>query len=225
MKKISVVLTTLLILSCAESGAEKPEPVSKVTITTGSTTITLTAMPKSTAITTITKRREELDKLLTTAVTSGSLSPEKRDMLRAELDRVAQEEAAIGGSKAQAANSKVIGLARSLDDVGAELNIVLKRDVTTPLVQGSHFSVVSGEWIELDDVAIRRWDLEGRVAKLLAAGRITQIQANDIRKQMDVIAERESGMRADGDLDFKESRVLYTDFDKIGRRLESLSKK
>lgn len=204
---------------------EKPAPIQKLEVTTTGTTVTLTATPQSVFITTISKKREKLNGLLADAVTKGMLSPAQQDELRAELDRVAKEEATIAGAGNDAkANSKVVGLARSLDDVGTKLNIVFHSEVTVPLIQGSHFAVVSGQWVELDDVAIRRWDLEGRISKLLADNKVTLDQVKQLRAQMDAIGDRESAMRADNNLDFKESRILYQDFDRVGRKVEDLEK-
>ncbi|HEY9787120.1 MAG TPA: hypothetical protein V6D17_17140, partial [Candidatus Obscuribacterales bacterium] len=144
--------------------------------------------------------------------------------LKAELDRIASEEATVSAQATKSANSKVIGLARSLDDVGFKLNSMLKKQVVLPLVQGSHFAVGSGDWIDIDDVAMRRWDLEGRIAKLVADGVMNMETASELRKQMDAIGDRESRMRSDGDLDYKESRILYSDFDRIAGQIEKLSR-
>lgn len=204
---------------------EKPAPIQKLEVTTTGTTVTLTATPQSVFITTISKKREKLQTLLGDAVTKGMLSQSQQEELRAELDRVAKEEAIISGAGNDAkANSKVVGLARSLDDVGTKLNVVFHSEVSVPLIQGAHFAVVSGQWVELDDVAIRRWDLEGRISKLLADNRVTLDQAKQLRAQMDAIGDKESTMRADNNLDFKESRILYQDFDRVGRKIEDLEK-
>lgn len=194
-------------------------------VTTSSGTVRLIAKPKSIYISTLTDRRLKLETIVTNASADGSLPENLKTELMTELARIRREEEAASAQASQSANSKVMGLARSLDDVGFKINNVLKREVVTPLVQGTQFAVSSGDWIDIDDVAMRRWDLEGRIAKLVAEGRMTQADAAETRKTLDAVGEKESAMRADGDLDVKESRVLYTDFDRIASQIDRLSKR
>lgn len=221
-KAAKILVLSLCLIRPSIAGAQT---VSKIQITTGSTTITLMAMPKSVLLGTVCDQRRKLENILASAAQNGQLSQQQHDDLKSELDRVAQEEAAINSEPSKTANSKVMGLARSLDDVVLKMNSIMGRPVALPLVEGSHFAVKSGDWIDIDDVAMRRWDLEGRISKLLAEGKITKEQAVQVRNKLDVVAERESEMRADGDLDFKESRTLYEQFDSVARQIESLSKR
>ena len=84
---------------------------------------------------------------------------------------------------------------------------------------------MSGDWIDIDDIAMRRWDLEGRIAKAVDEGRLSRENAAQIRKTLDTIGEKENGMRADGDLDVKESRILYTEFDRVASQIDRMSKR
>ncbi len=219
----------LLLLSFAHpdsaSSQERPERIDEVQVTTSSGTVRLIAKPKSIYISTLTERRLKLENIITNASANGSLPETLKTELMTELARIRGDEEAAAAQSSQSANSKVMGLARSLDDVGFKINNALKREVVTPLVQGTQFAVNSGDWIDIDDVAMRRWDLEGRIAKLVADGRMTQVDAAATRKTLDAIGEKESAMRADGDLDVKESRALYTDFDRIASQIDRLSKR
>jgi hypothetical protein len=218
-----------LLLSCAypdsASSQESPQRIDEVQVTTSSGTVRLIAKPKSIYISTLADRRLKLETIVTNASADGSLPENLKTELMTELARIRREEEAASAQASQSANSKVMGLARSLDDVGFKINNVLKREVVTPLVQGTQFAVSSGDWIDIDDVAMRRWDLEGRIAKLVAEGRMTQADAAETRKTLDAVGEKESAMRADGDLDVKESRVLYTDFDRIASQIDRMSKR
>ncbi len=194
-------------------------------VTTSSGTVRLIAKPKSIYISTLTDRRLKLETIIANESTNGSLPEHLKSELMTELARIRREEEAASAQASQSANSKVTGLARSLDDVGFKINNALKREVVTPLVQGTQFAVNSGDWIDIDDVAMRRWDMEGRIAILVAEGRMTQADAAETRKMLDAIGEKESAMRADGDLDVRESRILYTDFDRIASQIDRLSKR
>lgn len=176
-------------------------------------------------VTTITTRRSQLDKLYADAVAKNLLEQADRDLLRAELDRIAAEEAIAKTLQGSLASSKVVILARDLDTIGERMNIVLKQPVFVPIVEGSHFTIMEGKVVELDDVAKRRWELEGKISKFYLEHKISADQANSLRKRMDIIASTEAGMRSDGDLDLKEGRTLYTEFDKVGSDLDHDAKK
>lgn len=173
---------------------------------------------------TITTRREELNKLYADALAQNLLAEAEKNLLKAELDRIAAEEAAAKALTGVAASSKVVILARDIDTLGDRFNIVLKKPVFVPIVEGSHFTIVEGKVVELDDVAKRRWDLEGKINKLYLENKISASTANNLRSRMDLIATQEAGMRADGNLDLKEGRTLYSEFDKIGSDLDSAAK-
>lgn len=176
-------------------------------------------------VTTITTRRSQLDKLYADAVAKNLFEQADRDLLRAELERIAAEEAVVRTLQGSLASSKVVLLARDLDTIGERMNIVLKQPVFVPIVEGSHFTIMEGKVVELDDVAKRRWELEGKISKFYLERRISADQANSLRKRMDVIASTEAGMRSDGDLSLIEGRKLYGEFDKVGSDLDHDAKK
>jgi hypothetical protein len=187
-------------------------------------TRTITTTEPGVLFGTITTRREQLNKLYADALAQNLMAEAERNLLKAELDRIAAEEAAAKALTGVAASSKVVVLARDIDTLGERFNIVLKKPVFVPIVEGSHFTIVEGKVVELDDVAKRRWDLEGKISKYYLENKISASEANKLRSRMDLIATQEAGMRADGNLDLKEGRVLYGEFDKIGSDLDSAAK-
>jgi len=187
-------------------------------------TRTITTTDPGMLFSTITTRREELNKLYADALAQNALAEAEKNLLRAELDRIAGEEALAKSLTGVAASSKVVILARDIDTLGDRFNIVLKKPVFVPIVEGSHFTIVEGKVVELDDVAKRRWDLEGKINKFYLENRISASTAKNLRSRMDLIATQEAGMRADGNLDLKEGRILYGEFDKIGSDLDRAGK-
>ncbi|HIA55638.1 MAG TPA: hypothetical protein EYN91_26735 [Candidatus Melainabacteria bacterium] len=187
-------------------------------------TRTITTTDPGVLIGTITTRREELNKLYADALAQNLMAEAEKNLLKAELDRIAAEEAAAKALTGVAASSKIVILARDIDTLGDRFNVVLKKPVFVPIVEGSHFTIVEGKVVELDDVAKRRWDLEGKINKLYLESKISASTANSLRSRMDLIATQEAGMRADGNLDLKEGRILYNEFDKIGSDLDSAAK-
>lgn len=207
----SLGLTAALTL-CMSTGALAQDSVVM--------TRTITTTDPGMLFGTITTRREELNKLYADALAQNALAEAEKKLLRAELDRIAAEEEVAKAMNGVAASSKVVILARDIDTLGDRFNIIMKKPVFVPIVEGSHFTVVEGKVVELDDIAKRRWDLEGKINKMYLESKISSSTANKLRSRMDLIANQEAGMRADGDLDLKEGRILYSEFDKIGSDLD-----
>ena len=80
-----------------------------------------------------------------------------------------------------------------------------------PIIAGSHMTISNGEIVELDDVSVRRSDLEARIAKDYLQGRLNSDQANRLRQEMNAIETLEATFRGQhpGDLTLKESRMFY----------------
>jgi len=226
MKKIILsALPSLLLLTsrpvCCQE--EKQGQVNEIQVTTSSGTTRIIARPRSAMVKTLSEQRQRIENIVDRA---GTALPENvRAEVKSELSRIAAEEASLADDSSNKATSKMMGLARALDDVVFKINASLRKEVATPLVQGTQFAVMSGNWIDIDDIAMRRWDLEGRIAKAVDEGRLSRENAAQIRKTLDTIGEKESGMRADGDLDVKESRILYTEFDRVASQIDRMSKR
>ncbi len=209
-------ITAVAVTLCIGTGAFAQDSVV--------VTRTITTTQPDVLFSTISTRREELNKLYADALAKKLLAESDQALLRSELDRIAAEEAAARSLSGVAANSKVVVLARDIDTLGERFNVVMKQPVFVPIVEGSHFTIVEGNVVELDDVAKRRWELEGKINKMYLENRISSTQANRLRNRMDLIATQEAGMRADGNLDLKEGHILYDEFDKIGSDLDHEAK-
>lgn len=225
MKIILCALPALLLIAstpvCCQE--ERLGQVNEIQVTTSSGTTRIIARPKSAMVKTLSEQRQRIENIVERA---GTALPENvRAEVKSELSRIADEEASLADDSSNKATSKMMGLARALDDVVFKINASLRKEVATPLVQGTQFSIMSGDWIDIDDIAMRRWDLEGRIAKAVDEGRLSRENAAQIRKTLDTIGEKENGMRADGDLDVKESRILYTEFDRVASQIDRMSKR
>jgi hypothetical protein len=167
---------------------------------------------------TLEERRLQLESSIAAGQASGSISAAHAHDLRAELDRVAKLQQ--GQPATEFTYVTALPLARSLDYVGSELITVAPTITYVPLINGSRFAIVGGRVIMLDDVMVRRADLESKIARLRANGKISAAQANSLRAELGRIAIVENQLRAQGSLTFKGSRELYNRFDKVGSRLD-----
>ncbi len=169
-------------------------------------------------IKTLEGRRVELENTIAAGQASGSITATQAQSLRAELDRVAKAQL---GSSSDFTYINALPLAMSLDYVGNQLISFAPTLTYVPLINGSRFAIIGGRVLMLDDVMVRRADLESKISRFLATGNISERQATILRGELGKIAIIEKQMRGNGSFSFRESRELYNRFDRVGSRLDS----
>jgi len=168
---------------------------------------------------TVDMRRGQLDKLIIDSRTAGTLSEAQAAALRRELDRIGTEVVYL---KAQPSPSLIrsIVVAQDLDALTLNLRGYGTTVTLVPIIAGSHFTVFNGNIVELDDLAVRRIELENKILARQAAGRIDFDQANHMRSELNAIAAMEDAYKSSGDLTFKNSGQIYKDMDKVANELD-----
>jgi len=187
-----------------------------------STTVLLPASVSSQVyLSTIEERRSDLEKLIALNAASSRLNGDQLAQLRAELDQIAQIQASYTTGGRPLTYVQAATIARSLDIVAARIGTIVGAPVAwTPIISGTNFVLVTGQIVRLDEIATRRADLEAHIADALATGKISASSAARLRGQLDDLAVQEQRFRADG-MNYKESRILFTEFDRVGSRLDS----
>lgn len=166
-------------------------------------------------VNTLQVRSKDLERLIKEARSRNAIKAAQAELMLDELARV-QQEATISGIT----YGRAVLLARDLDVIGAQIATIVPA-VPQPIIAGSHLTIVNGEIANLDDVAVRRSELEGRIAKDLLEGRLSPGKAAELRSEMNAIETMEATFRQhDGDLSLRESRMLYTNFDKVASKLD-----
>jgi hypothetical protein len=161
-----------------------------------------------------------MDRLIDSARESGRISGKQAEVMKSELRRIAHET----GSNT-VSYSRAVMLAKDLDLIGTGLGTVVTTDAYVPIIQGSHFTVYNGSILELDDLSVRRADLESRITKDYLQGRLTESQATDLRIQLDAIGTTAAVYRSTGGIDAKEGKQLYRDFDHVASEIEKYAGK
>jgi len=230
MTKFRTYLASGAFFWCAASSAAIADEL--VTTTTRSTTIdtpssvAVNAVPGSVVyfrtaspsllVTTLEGRRKDLDKMIDQARERGDISAQRCEAMKAELRRIARDT----GSN-EISYPLAVMEAEDLDLIATQYGtLVTAAPVYVPIISGSHFTVVDGSVFQLDDLSIRRIDLEGRITKDLLEGRLSESRAAELRAQLSNIGAEAAVYRADGNVDFKESRRLYTEFDRVASGIE-----
>lgn len=225
---IAVILSSV-VLSSANADSITRTTTSTTTIDAPSTitssssngVVYLRTASPSLLVTTIEGRRNNLEKQVDEAYARGEISGKQGEAMKRELRRIATE---TGSNTISYSNA--VMLAQDLDLIGTQYRtIVTTAPVYVPIIAGSHFTIYNGQVLALDDLSVRRADLEARVTKDLLQGRLSDAQAASLRAKLSNIGAEAAIYRADGNLDFKESRRLYTDFDHVATQIESLAGK
>jgi hypothetical protein len=188
---------------------------SSVTTTTSTTTVVpFGTITKEVFVGTLDGRRMQLENAIAAGLASGTISAAQAQRLRARLDEVARTQAA-------GQTDGLVPLAFTLDQVGNTVHELVPTVIFDPLVSNGRFVMSDGRIVLLDDVMVRRAEIESRISREFAEGKLNQNQVATLRAEMTNIATIEQRMRAAGrSLDYKESRQLYRMFDKVGAKLD-----
>ena len=192
-----------------------------VTGTTGGTVYFRTAKPEV-LVMTITARRKDLDRMIDAAHAKGNISAKKAEAMKNELKRIARE---TGTNTIT--YERAVAYARDLDYIGTSLGGVVVEGVPVyqPIIAGSHFTVVNGQIYVLDDLSVRRVDLEARIIKDYLEGRLSDERASKLRNELDAIGATQAIYSASGELDPVSSRKFYKEMDSVASELEKYAGK
>jgi len=170
---------------------------------------------------TIDARQTDLDRALVVGVDTGKLTEAQAANFRAELNRIAAVEADMRLNGFTDAEAFII--ARDLDTLGLKIQpVVVMSPAYCPIMTTTRTLPLTITTITPvpDDMNIRQRELGNRIDDHAAAGNITGGEHNSLKCAMSAIAGAESNFRADGNLDYVESRKLYKAFDAVGSDLD-----
>jgi hypothetical protein len=225
--------TTTEVTTLGAPGLTTPGTVISTTpdaVTTTTTTVAPVAIAGSTSgtvyfrtaqpevlVLTIETRRKDLDKLIDAARAKGNISAKEADAMKSELRRIAKE---TGTNKIT--YERAVAYARDLDLIGTKVGTVVVTGVPVyqPIIVGSHFTVVNGQIFVLDDLSVRRSDLEARIIKDYLEGRLSEDRAAKLRADLYAIGATQAIYSATGELDPVSSRKFYKEMDKVASELE-----
>ncbi|PWU03235.1 MAG: hypothetical protein C5B53_00720 [Candidatus Melainabacteria bacterium] len=224
----SVVAAALIYSALTSANADSVTTTTTTTVdqpgtvvTSPSGTVYLRTASPTVLVKTIETRRANIAKQIDDACARGDITDKQAAALQRELKRIAAE-----SSSTEITYPAAVMLAQDLDLIGTQYRtVVTTAPVYVPIIEGSHFTVVDGQVLELDDLSVRRASLETRITKDLLRGRLTDAQAADLRAKLSIIGAEAAAYQADGSADFKEARRLYTDFDKVASQIDRMAGK
>ncbi len=222
------------VVAALPVNAEVTETVKETTVTqsndaTGSTTTTTTTIKAATVkpdvyIVTIDTRRRELEKIIGEGMATGKLTKAQADELRSDLDDVTKLEIAAQKLGAAIPYTQIAVIATRLDVIALRLTEIVGVQIA-PIMSNGRITIVSGEIVELDEMASRRAEMEGKISIAYAHHTLTKSQVKTLRLQLDDIAATEVKFRngdINGQFTDEQARTLFKAFDHVGSQIDSM---
>lgn len=172
---------------------------------------------------TVDDHRSILDKAIVDSRSAGTLSEQQAASYRRELDRIGAEISYLKGLPNPSVSRSIV-VGQDLDILASRMRSVITTITYVPIIEGTHFTIINGRRIQLDEPAVRRVNLEIKILDWQAAGKITEQQCNILRADLNEIAGREDAYRMKGALTDKEARDIYLSMDKVASQLERFAK-
>jgi hypothetical protein len=172
---------------------------------------------------TIDTRRHELEKVIADGMDKGKLTQRQADDLRSELDAVTQLELAAKKYGGAIPYEQIAVIATRLDVVGQRMSEIVGFPIV-PIIENGRFIVFNGEIIQLDEIAMRRATLEGKISLALAHNTLSNSQVANVRTELDNIAAMEVRFRGNdinGEFTDQQARDLFQAFDHVGGKLDA----
>ena len=197
-------------------------PVNKV-VTVNTKVVPITVSDAQVVLQTVDDRRATLDKAIVDARSAGSLSETQAADFRRELDRIGAEIAYLKGQGAPSLSRSIV-VGQDLDILAVRMKPVITTLTYVPIIEGTHFTIINGRVIQLDEPAVRRVNLEIKILDKYAQGRITSDECNSLRAELNNIATQEDAFRVKGAMTDHEARLIYVAMDKVATQLERYEK-
>lgn len=174
-------------------------------------------------VTTIDSRRKNLEDMIDASVVRGDITAEKAASMKRELSRIDR------GVDEPLSHSKAVMYAQDLDHIGDQYKTIVTTPSTTqqyvPIINGTSITITTGQTFKLDDLSVRRADLEKRVVQCLLQKRLSDGQAARIRSKLESLGNEQANYSANGSLNDKEAKRLYNEFDKVAKEIDRIAGK
>ncbi len=148
-------------------------------------------------------RQAEIDRRHSEGTASGRLTAEESRQLKAEFNRIAQQEASFRQSENRLGFEEALQVALDLEKLGHAVETEMN---DTELA-----------WSGL---STKKAEISRKIADGIATGRLTAQGADELKFDCDRITRIEAAFKADGALGAEESLTLATDLDRLSRNVE-----
>jgi hypothetical protein len=164
-------------------------------------------------------RRSDLERMITDALSKGTINAEQAGNLRADLSKIESEELAAKQSGGVLTYSEALSLALALNSLGDRLMPFAQTTVITPLL-GARFISADGQLRMVDGIEYRKFQLRQRIDDEYTAGRLSAQQVASLKNQLNEVASLETKYRKNGELSSSKTEKISAKLDKVKTNLD-----
>lgn len=177
-----------------------------------------TAPATSTLLTAIDSRRLEIDRMLTEALSNGTITAAQATAMRSEMDRLIAAEAAARQSATVLTYSQVLPIAYGLTLLSNRLVPVVQTTIA-PII-GQRIVVQDGVLLLADDLSYQRIALARRIDDEYAAGCLSAKQVGDLKQRLTEISSLRAKYTRKGVISASDQHRLESRLDAVKADLE-----
>ncbi len=167
----------------------------------------------------IDSRRSDLERMITEALSRGTMTAEQASSLRADLSRIESQEQAAKQSGGVLTYSEALSLALSLNSLGDRLVPFAQTTTITPLL-GARFISADGQLRMVDGIEFRKLQLRQRIDDEYTAGRLSSQQVANLKDKLNEIASLETKYRKNGELSPSKTEKISVKLDSVKTKLD-----
>ena len=164
-------------------------------------------------------RRADLERMITDALGKGTINADQASLLRADLNKLQNEEITARQSGGVFTYSEALSIALSLNSLGDRLVPYSQTCAVTPLL-GARIVNANGQLVMVDDIEYRKLQLQQRIDDEYTAGRLSTQQVASLKEQLNAAASLETKYRKNGQLSASKSEKLSVKLDSVKTKLD-----
>jgi len=166
-------------------------------------------------------RRAELDAMIGSGLSAGTLTTQQANDLRAELDRI---NGLITSSQTTGAitYTTALPIAMSLDVLGNRIHTYVTTNNFVPLIAQGRIVFVGGLSSPIDELSLRRAELGAAIDRERLLGRLTLNEAQRLQYELGNIGDRERRLANDGLLTYHDVLLITNDLNRFALKLNNM---
>lgn len=187
-------------------------------INSGRVVSVTTMSPNQTMLGAIEHRRVELDKIISDALSRGTLDIAAATAMRAKLDAISAQRARFLSSDNSISFAEALTLIYGLNSISDHV-ISVARVPSFAALPGTRFVSTEGNIVFMGDLDYRIFRLSKRVDSEFALGRLSSRQVADLKQRLNEVRAEQDRSLEKGSLDGKKIQDLVEKLDDIGSKL------
>ncbi len=164
-------------------------------------------------------RRSDLERMITDALSRGTMNADQASSLRSDLNKIESREMAAKQSGGVLTYSEALSLALALNGLGDRLVSFTPTTTITPLLAARIINA-DGQLRMVDDIEFRKVQLLQKIDDEYTAGRLSSQQVASLKDQLNAVASLETKYRKNGQLSTSKAEKISVKLDSVKTKLD-----